>query len=254
MRCNNCGWDNEEGCTACTKCGSPIQGGSRYAASPFMASKAQNNGANEQPLRATVMSSPGFGNTQDTAGNHDLRATVLSGSPAMNDSSEIRKTRLIGDISEQIDTPLAEDVTSRDTQTITTTAQPKAHELISCEKCGAEVSAKFAFCPMCGAKLPEKLKGPQFTLTLIPDEGEQTDSVTMEYEGETVVLNRANTEKTNHTITSKEQAVLRNEDGKWFLENRSEMCTTYFEANRRIELQADDIIMLGDRRFKFNIV
>ena len=41
------------------------------------------------------------------------------------------------------------------------------------------------------------------------------------------------------------------EDGKWYLVNHSELCTTSVEANRKIEIQSGDIIILGDRRFKF---
>jgi len=133
---------------------------------------------------------------------------------------------------------------------------PPAHEQVKkemalCENCHAELSPTFTFCPTCGVRLPEKSLPPVCTLTLIPDEGEQIDSETIEYKGNNIVLNRANTEKTNHTITSREQAVIINEEGRWFIENHSEMCSTYFEVNRRLELHGGDIIMLGDRRFRF---
>lgn len=73
----------------------------------------------------------------------------------------------------------------------------------------------------------------------------------MEYEGKSIILNRENTEVSNRTITSKEQAEIVFEDGHWYLLDRSELRTTFIQANRKIEIIPDDIIVLGDRRFKF---
>ena len=137
-------------------------------------------------------------------------------------------------------------------------ASPKstAKEKVICPKCHSEVSSNFAFCPMCGERLIQEqpeVKGPQCSLTIIPDEDEDDVAMTNNYVGEKIVLNRDNTEPTNRTITSKEQAVLICEDGKWYIENRSEQCSTYLEANRRLEIFPGDIVMLGDRRFKFKV-
>ena len=66
-------------------------------------------------------------------------------------------------------------------------------------------------------------------------------------------MTRENTESNNRTITSKEQAELICEDGKWFVLNKSELGSTYLEANRKLEIQQGDIIVLGDRRFKFEV-
>ena len=74
----------------------------------------------------------------------------------------------------------------------------------------------------------------------------------MKYEGDTITLNRANTEPENRTITSKEQAEITFENGRWFLKNCSELNTTYIQVSRKIEIFPDDVIVLGDRRFKFN--
>jgi hypothetical protein len=138
-------------------------------------------------------------------------------------------------------------------------------EHVKCDKCGAEVSIDFTFCPKCGERIhlptirairhkptpaPEPPK-PKCHLTLIPEEEEQMEPVTNDYEGASVILTRENTEANNRTITSKEQAELICEDGKWFLLNKSELGSTYLEANRKLELQQGDVIVMGDRRFKF---
>lgn len=72
-----------------------------------------------------------------------------------------------------------------------------------------------------------------------------------EYEGNSIILNRENTEMSNRTITSKEQAEIVFDDGHWYLLDRSMLQTTYIQVNRKIEIIPDDIIVLGDRRFKF---
>ena len=129
----------------------------------------------------------------------------------------------------------------------------------------------FRFCPKCGTEMRQRtLQGfrhkkrkeeveevPQptlimkFSLTIVPEDDESIEPVPNHFEGSEVMLNRKNTEPDNRTITSKEQAVVVNEGGKWYIENRSEYGSTLIFANRRMEIQSGDVIMLGDRRFKF---
>ena len=40
-------------------------------------------------------------------------------------------------------------------------------------------------------------------------------------------------------------------DEVWYIENHSELGTTYIQANRKFEIQPGDVIVLGDRRFTF---
>ena len=134
-------------------------------------------------------------------------------------------------------------------------------EEVKCDKCGTMVSIDFKFCPKCGERIHQKTiqvrrhkaapPAPHCHLTLIPEEDEQLTPVKRDYEGAAVTLTRENTEPDNRTITSKEQAELSFEDGKWFLLNKSELGSTYLEANRKLELQPGDVVVLGDRRFKF---
>ncbi|MCR5364933.1 MAG: zinc ribbon domain-containing protein [Prevotella sp.] len=138
-------------------------------------------------------------------------------------------------------------------------------EEVKCDNCGAMVSIEFSFCPKCGERIhlptvraikhkpqpaPEPPK-PHCHLTLIPEEGEITEAVKNTYEGDSIILNRENTEPGNRTITSKEQAELICEEGQWFVLNHSELGSTYIEANRKFALEPGDVIVLGDRRFKF---
>ena len=94
---------------------------------------------------------------------------------------------------------------------------------------------------------------PVFRLTLIPEVGDQVTAVTKQFDGEKVILNRDNTEPVNMSITSKEQAEVKFEDGRWFIENKSELNSTYLIVGRPVELQSGDIIILGNRQFRFEV-
>jgi hypothetical protein len=41
-------------------------------------------------------------------------------------------------------------------------------------------------------------------------------------------------------------------DGNWYLENRSEMQTTFLRIDGEIKLEKGDILLLGDRMFEFD--
>jgi len=142
-----------------------------------------------------------------------------------------------------------------------------AADTAKCPFCEAAVTADDVFCPACGKRIPQKTMvggfahhtvpkpeppTPECSLTLIPEDDEQTEATQQTYKGDNVVLNRANTEPGNLTITSREQAVLTFEDGKWYIENRSDLQSTFIRVSRKLELQKGDVVVLGDRRFTFD--
>lgn len=131
---------------------------------------------------------------------------------------------------------------------------------VKCDKCGAMVPIEYRHCPACGERIHLKTMkvvrhkpapAPHCHLTLIPEEDEEVAAVKQDYEGTSIILNRDNTEPANRTITSREQAELTFEDGKWFITDKSELQSTYLGVNRKMEIQPGDIVMMGDRRFKF---
>lgn len=151
--------------------------------------------------------------------------------------------------------------------------------LIECTQCKKQISATFKYCPYCAAEViqktvafrkkrkgkedsallntkPDILQKPEnfrCSLSLLPDTDEDIEAITNNYEGKNIILNRANTEPGNSTITSKEQAELSYEDGNWYIENHSQYGTTFVAVNRRTQLHPGDVVMLGDRRFIFAI-
>lgn len=93
---------------------------------------------------------------------------------------------------------------------------------------------------------------PTFTLTPVRRMNERGELETIEYEGNEVALNRANTEEHNPTISSSQQAVVTRVDGHWGIEDKSGQRTTFVQAAQRIPLHEGDIILLGNRLFEFH--
>lgn len=91
-------------------------------------------------------------------------------------------------------------------------------------------------------------------LQRIPKIGETIDIHRSEFKlsnDESVVLNRDNLDSTNQSITSKAQAELSFENGKWFLINRSEQQTTFIQVSEKTEIKDGDILLMGDRKLIF---
>ncbi|MDR1555695.1 MAG: FHA domain-containing protein [Tannerellaceae bacterium] len=232
MRCENCGWgDNPEENTRCEKCNVPL-----------------NN-----PMEA-----PREG------GAYNYTALDASGKSA-DMSNNLGKTR-------------------RDGEELRDEAPP-----VSCPKCDYRVRANEKSCPNCGYLLEtgqaDDIPGKEIkehedkrplawadkrttvnpwaippqsnvctcSLTPLAAENEKTNVTPIDFTGKEVILKRDNTEPGNLTITSKEQAALLYEDNKWFIEDRSEMKTTFIHVGEKKELKNGDIIILGNRRFIFSI-
>lgn len=89
------------------------------------------------------------------------------------------------------------------------------------------------------------------TLRRLSWQNEQVNYEPVSFSGDSIVLNRANTDANNNSITSREQAVIIRENGEWFIENRSDLQTTMIRVDRRHKLEDGDVIVLGNRLFEF---
>lgn len=219
----NCGWDNLPEAKVCLKCGQSLEMLNCYVNRPhgYTAGRAQEE----------VVPKPTVLNAERTV--ESCRSTVVYPSKS-GSSMELFVTE--------------------------------------CPKCHYPVTGGFTTCPSCGTSLsttsnelhrptirrPMKQiidtvveQKPHCSLTLIPEEHENIVAEPIVYEGNSVILNRDNTEPANRTITSKEQAEIVWENGHWFLKDCSEFKTTYIQVSRKMEILPGDIIVLGDRRFKF---
>lgn len=156
----------------------------------------------------------------------------------------------------------------------------------NCPQCGYPVSSEMRECPVCHTQLQQARQNISHsqnricaanpinrggirpgggtinpwstpsedsfcTLRRIPWQNERVTYEPVSYSGEQIVLNRANTDSNNNSITSREQAIISHENGEWFIENRSDLQTTLVRVDRKLKLEDGDIIVLGNRMFEF---
>ncbi len=220
MRCNNCGWDNPGNLERCEKCNAPLKG------SMVRHKNDVPNVQNGNPISGTVK-------------GNDANLPYL-------------------------DEPVVEKKEEK---------QQLNKNQKACIECGFPVHKDAVKCPQCG-KILEKSKKEN-----MPNEKKKKISGTvspwdkpkysqcffkpiardsekefqeLEFSGDEVELNRDNLEKNNMTITSKVQALIKNIDGKWFIEDKSSLQTTFKLISEPVELKKGDIILIGDRKFEFD--
>lgn len=226
MRCTNCGWPNKPGAMECEKCHIPL-------------GVDQEDDIRFQPK------------TQDPPHTANLNKTVL-------------ESDIFGEIN-----------------------QLKHEDTLQCPKCGYPMRAGSQKCPNCNFSVRTESPTinseknfnkpkrpiiqhsavgdtvnpylmmdyeptPSFTLRPIQKANERKSLDTKEMQGKEIILTRDNTEPDNPFITSKEQAIVTYNDGKWFIEDHSEQKTTFVQASHKIELHDGDSILLGNRLFEFH--
>lgn len=89
------------------------------------------------------------------------------------------------------------------------------------------------------------------TLKRLNWQDEDTVYAPVSFPGDEIVLNRANTDPNNNSITSRQQARISRSGDQWFIENLSSQQTTLLRVDRRMPLQDGDVIVLGNRMFEF---
>ena len=132
---------------------------------------------------------------------------------------------------------------------------------LECPSCGYPIRKGTKICPSCHANIELKKgrtvnpydKEKEATCFLKPKarKGEQ-EIPKIKLIGNSIKLNRENLEQTNNTITSKIQAIVNFNEGKWYVEDKSEQKTTFKQVNGIVGLQKGDIILMGDRLFEFD--
>lgn len=100
---------------------------------------------------------------------------------------------------------------------------------------------------------PVQTESPKFSITPVARLNEAASPRPLDFEGVETILNRANTDPENLSITSRQQAAISRRDGKWIITDMSDQKTTFVHPTREgVELHDGDVILLGNRMFIFN--
>ena len=239
MRCKNCGWNNPENISMCEKCNAPLNAPVQHESTEPIS----------ENLRSTVSENVAFG----VGATPVPHACPECGYPVSTDMDKCPNCN----------------------HSLSSQTRPQPLPSIHCSHCGQENKADAHFCSFCGSPLNEPTPAPHkkiqratmgtvmsgpatplsqgkfCTLKPIAWQGEEVNYNPVTYSGESIVLNRSNTDANNNSITSKQQAILTFEDGEWYIENRSELKTTYIRVGDKTKIKSGDIIVLGNREFEF---
>ena len=212
MRCNNCGWENPDTNTRCEKCNAPLSGvSSRPAYEPPVA----------QNFNKTMNEAAFFPDAGVSAANvcpecgYPMRAGAET-CPNCGHGATLRDS----------------DVRQPQQPAAQVHQQPR---------------------PAQGTVNPWVQVAPQAKCTLTPvkqDTEVETPSP-QQFKGDRHELNRQNLDADNMTITSKVQALLVCEEGQWYIEDKSNLHTTFIQVNKKTALKDGDVILMGNRQFVF---
>ena len=230
MRCKNCGWPNQPGETNCVKCHAPLGG---EAVSENYAPQQDNSVG----LRKTVMeASPMSQNNTCAQCGFPLRpgstkcpkcGEPVSAAPA---PAMQRHATVLDHSNEGVSTVIKE--------------KEPSHKIIkNNNNSGMKTINPYldGFSPI-----------PSCSLKPFKRTNERKDLEIIEFEGEDITLKRENTDPDNSTISTECQAVITNENGKWFILDKSDAKTTFVRAGEKIEITDGSIVLLGNRLFEFH--
>lgn len=236
MRCNNCGWENAGQSSQCEKCFEVLGGGASNKGSSTPPPPPQR-----RPPPPPPVSRP----------NNPIKGTIRGAAPSQP----------------FIDAP----------------GMPikNNNNMKDCPNCQAPVRAEFSNCPYCQFPInkpaetakpvtPPKPKpkskpvagtilnyggtGESFAFALRKvDRHGQAKGEKKEFSENNVKLNRDNLEPGNNSITSKVQASITNEGGKWYLSNESQMESTFIQLKKgdKFELKDGTVVLFGSSGFIF---
>lgn len=244
MRCKNCGWENESGNLKCEKCNAPLNG------SMVDSNYGSQNGSEEDDelsLKGTVSEKKAFKSQNNVDETEHEHSHSNSRKTCPKCGYQISSSMMIcpacgAHLSQRTDSP-----------------EEKNNLQKKCPSCGNNIIPGTKFCAYCGKPFrmgtvnagPAATPGSYFTLKALSWENERVQYQPMTFCGDTVTLNRANTDPNNNSITSNVQAIIINENGKWHIEDKSDFHSTYVRVNGKVELHDGDVIVLGNRMFEF---
>lgn len=283
MICKFCGLNNADDAAFCSRCGSPLQNAqqpvSHFSSSPVSDDDKKTVRMNKpaeqtaQPMNQRVCKCgypilPGMQecplcHTPVMDVDDNAKKTMVVNNPVPPTiKEETVNRRTISDqeysASKRTETFLESQQALKRTTYSEDTSQPesnakKMERVVSPSQSDGYVCKKTVNIYQQSPKPRPVEELPHFTLEPLKRDDEMMfDLEKCRFETAQVVLNRQNTDPENSSITSRQQAIMSFEDGKWYIEDRSSFKTTFIRVTKKTELQEGDIIVLGNRAFKFS--
>ena len=250
MRCKNCGWPNKPNEKVCVKCHTPLEADNDDVT--YGAGMPNNTGSESRPLNKTVMEDDIFGSGR----NAEVRRETTRDEPQTDNSKQCPKcgypVRSGVERCPNCNFSLSRTSTEPERPSKEMPSNGRGDEPGRRPTRMNNQNNKTGYGGTVNPYMMNLEMEPTFVLKPLKRMNERHELEEQEYEGSEVLLNRANTEENNPSITSREQAVVTRVDGRWYIEDRSEQKTTFVQAAKKIELHEGDIILLGNRLFEFH--
>lgn len=90
-----------------------------------------------------------------------------------------------------------------------------------------------------------------YLVAVSPDDDKELR--TIDVKGDNILLDRSILDPANNSISRSGHASIYQKSGKWFLDNRTAMKTTFIRVDQPIELSEGDMLLMGDSLFKFKM-
>lgn len=244
MKCNNCGWSNKGELSRCEKCNSVLSESSD-SPSPVDNNPQSNNSSYQGTIKGQQASGGYLDQEQASYSTDNNVAGTIRGQQAKDPF---------------IDRPVSAPIASSQNQNLKECPD---------ENCKYQLAPGTQFCPQCNRDVnlmqnsksasPSQNSNFKGTIdpysrkgfTLRPIVNGEPSKEPLIFDSNKAVLNRDNTIKDNMTITSKEQAEIKFENGEWYIVDKSEKKTTFVRPTGEMKLKKGDIVLLGDTKFIF---
>ena len=254
MRCKNCGWPNKPNETRCTKCGSPLSsndddfdivgaGTVSESTSPLNNTVREEDVFSQDRLNKPEPSTYAQANVEHHESIPHMDQCPKCGYPLRPGVDKCPNCKFQINFAHRHENPAPD----RHGDPYDMQREPARRAT----RMASDQSQKPSFRGTINPYMMKMEIEPTFILKPLKRMEERHDFDEQEYEGKEVVLNRDNTEPNNPSITSRQQAVITNEEGRWYIEDKSDQKTTFVQAGQKIELHDGDIILLGNRLFEF---
>ena len=266
MRCNNCGWNNADDAETCVKCNNPLMETVRAARGSQKETVRSERPVGDFPLEREALGGGQdrqaiFGGAEQPGREGGLVECPYCNYPA---------NRLVEDCPSCGKPMKAEEVGQGEVgQGPKSERRQRSDEEGRRRSDGAGEAARSGEAANTGgigertrpmrAETIDPFRNRQIVRTTqqemvlekVGRPDETSELIKFKAAGDQVTVNRANLDEGNFTITGKIQATFTFRDNKWWLQDASELKTTFIQVKEPRELKDGDIVLMGDRRFIF---
>lgn len=260
MRCDYCGWINEEGRERCVKCNQPLSEQPILSTQQVESKDIDQNVDNDKSCECNICPSCGYPIATNVANCPACNATIepmhYAAVKSGNTKATVRDVSL-GVVESGASVSIKEKMSVKMKQTVRDGGAIAELSIDNDNKYGsdhearnnAESNVNTRFADNDDSKNANKVG--KMLCQLIPLESLSYSTQVIKIDNIHVKLNRNDIDPGNISIDEDEHVCISCDSGKWFLENLSSQHNTYIRVDRKIEITDGDVIVVGNQKYIF---